>query len=400
MSAEPQPAPPAPSPPPALAGGGAGRVARLALLALVLGLAVKGLLSLVPREERAPTVEAVQPPTVAVLELQREPLPRSEERHARLQPVQEWTLALEVGGRLAERPVANGQAVPAGRLLVALDPEPFLAERAAAEASQGEAEAALGLARTELARLQQLGQSTATKRAIDQARAERDRALAQLAGAQARLRQAVYRLEHSRIEAPAGGVVSHLSAEVGQVVAPGQVLGRLTRQDRLLVKLLVSAEVRRGVAPATSALVVDGREREHAARLVRAAPVQAGATGQFELEFELDDAAGQLLAGEPVRIRFSHGAQRPRLRVPRCAVYEEYGLWRALVPGSSPEEPRAGSVPVVLGESDPQAGWVEVLRGLSAGDRLLVPERVAQVREGQRVRLGEVETPWLPPYAR
>ena len=61
---------------------------------------------------------------------------------------------------------------------------------------------------------------------------------------------------------------------------------------------------------------------------------------------------------------------------------------------------RRGSVPVVLGESDPQAGWVEVLRGLSAGDRLLVPERVAQVREGQRVRLGEVETPWLPPYAR
>ncbi|HBP16413.1 MAG TPA: hypothetical protein DEA08_01295, partial [Planctomycetes bacterium] len=205
----------------------------------------------------------------------------------------------------------------------------------------------------------------------------------------------------ARLEAPAGGVVSHLAAEVGQVVAPGQVLGRFTRQDRLLVKLLVSAEVRRGVAPATSATVLDGLERRHPASLVHAAPVQAGDTGQFELEFELDNAAGQLLAGEPVRIRFEHGAARPRLRVPRCAVYEEYGLWRALTPAPAQgDEQRAGSVPVVLGESDPQRGWVEVLSGLSAGDQLLVPERVAQVREGQRVRLGEVGTPWLPPYAR
>ncbi|HBP16412.1 MAG TPA: hypothetical protein DEA08_01290, partial [Planctomycetes bacterium] len=155
---------------------------------------VKGLLSFAPREETQPQLEPVQPPAVRVLQLQTEQAPRSEERHARLQPVQAWTLALEVGGRLAERPVANGQAVPAGRLLLALDPEPFQAEQAAAEAGKREAEAALGLARTELARLQELGEATATKRALDQARAERDRALAQLAGAQARLRQAVYRL--------------------------------------------------------------------------------------------------------------------------------------------------------------------------------------------------------------
>lgn len=393
-----QPASPGPAPAKGSAGG---RVARLALLALVLALAVKGLLSFAPRDERQPQVEPVQPPPVRVLKLQSEQAPRSEERHARLHPVQAWTLALEVGGRLARRPVANGQSVPSGELLLALDPEPFEAERAAAEASQREAEAALGLAKTELARLQQLGQTTATKRAIDQARAERDRALAQLAGAQARLRQADYRLTHSRLAAPAGGVVSHLAAEVGQVVAPGQTLGRFTRQDRLLVKLLVSAEVRRGVAPATSASVIDGLEREHPARLVRAAPVQAADTGQFELEFELANPGGQLLAGEPVRIRFAHGGARPRLRVPRCAVYEEYGLWRALVPPPERgDQLRAGSVPVVLGESDPQRGWVEVLRGLSPGDELLVPERVAQVREGQRVQVGEVTSPWLPPYAR
>ena len=51
----------------------------------------------------------------------------------------------------------------------------------------------------------------------------------------------------------------------------------------------------------------------------------------------------------------------------------------------------------------PQQGWIELLSGVQPGARLLVPSRVATIREGQRVAVrpeslaGEV---WLPPYAR
>jgi multidrug efflux system membrane fusion protein len=378
------------------------RVAGLLLSVVVLALAVRGLVALLPHDQREPTVEALKPQPVRLLKLEAEALALEDERHARLSPVQEWVLSLEVGGRLLERPVQNGDALTADALILALDPEPFLAEEAAAKATLRDAQVSLKLAEGELARLKQLTESTATKRQVDQATADRDRALAAQAAAVARLRQATYRLRHAKLLAPAAGVISHLAAEPGQVVGPGQALGRFSRQDVLLVKLLVSAQVRRGVTLGSKAVVIDGRERSHAATLAHAAPVQAGSTGQFELEFQLPNPEGQLFAGEPVRVRYRYGGATPRLRLPRNAVYEEYGMWRALVPpaGLTPEGFRASSVPIVLGDGDAQAGWVEVLKGLEPGQDVLVPSRVAMVHEGQRVRLGEVGPVWLPPYAR
>ena len=62
----------------------------------------------------------------------------------------------------------------------------------------------------------------------------------------------------------------------------------------------------------------------------------------------------------------------------------------------------ARSVAVKLGSGEPAEGWVEVHTGLQAGDTILVPERVAAIREGQRVKTasGPTGSGWWPPYAR
>ena len=395
-----QPIPAQPSPPPSEASP-PGRGWRLGVGLIVVGLAVRGVVSLVPSEVRTPQVTPQAPPEVRVLRLQAESFVQREERYARLVPVQEWTLALEVGGRLGLRPAQNGQECQPGALLLALDPEAFEAEVAVAEAHLSEAQASARLSKTQLERVEALADSTATEGEVDAARAQRDQSQARLAGAQAALNQARYRLRHASLQAPAKGVVSQLSIEPGAFVAAGQVLGRFARRDLLLAKVLVSAEVRRGLEVGQPASLVDDEERVFPARLVRAAPVPSGASGQFEVEFEVDNAAGELFPGEPVRVRFLHGGARQRLRVPRAAVYEEYGLWRVLVPpperGAGPF--RAGSRAVALGPADALAGWVTIHSGLEAGSEILVPERVAVVREGQKVQAGTPASGWLPPYA-
>lgn len=373
---------------------------RLVVGLLVLGLAVKGVISLVPEKVQTPTVTPQDPPRVRVLRLEEERFVQTEERYARLLPCQEWTLSLEVGGRLAQRPVMNGEECQPQRLLLALDPVPFQAQVKAAEARLANASAGLRLAKTELQRVEALAQSTATQRDLDAARAQRDQSQALLAEAEASLSEARFRLEHSSLSAPARGVVSQLAAEVGAVVTPGQPLGRFARRDVLLAKLLVSAEVRRGLVVGQAASVVDDMERVHPATLARAAPVPAGATGQFEVEFEVQNPTGGLLPGEPIRVRFSHGQAASRIRVPRGTVYEEYGLWRALVPPPARGETfTASSAPVVLGPGDPLAGWVTIHSGLAAGSEVLIPDRVVVVREGQAVQEGAVEAGWIPPYS-
>ncbi|MBL4848974.1 MAG: efflux RND transporter periplasmic adaptor subunit [Planctomycetes bacterium] len=397
-------APAAGAPPVPTAGEGGSQIARGARLLLglaVLGLAVKGMISLVPKEDLVPFVTPQVPPRVQVLELQAEQFVQTEERYARLQPCQEWTLRLEVGGRLAQRPVMNGQECEPGRLLLALDPIPFKAEVSAAEARLRNTESGLRLSEAELERVKALSASTATQRDLDAALAERDQSLALKAEANAALRQALFRLEHSSLFAPTKGVVSQLSVEAGAVVVPSQTLGRFARRDVLIAKILVSAEVRRGLVVGQEATLVDDVERVYPAVLARGAPVPSGTSGQFEVEFEVKNSDRRLLPGEPVRVRFSHGKALARLRVPRGTVYEEYGLWRALVPPAERGSGafRAGSAPVVLGPGDALAGWVTIHSGLRVGSKVLVPDRVVRVREGQNVAVGQIDSTWLPPYA-
>lgn len=375
---------------------------RVALVVLTVLLAIKGIHSLVPSDAAPPKIQAPAPARVRVVTLQQEQIAAKEERYGRLLPAQEWSLALEVGGRVKERPAFNGKHLEEGETIISLDPEPFEAEKAGAVARVTEAKASLTLAESMLVRVRQLRSTTATRENLEQAQARVDRATAAVSEAESQVRLATYRLKHSKIVAPVPGVVSGLAVEEGDAVSPGQPIGRHSRVNALLVKLLVSGEVRRGIDLGLKAQVIDGREVVHAATLVRAAPVQSGGTGQFELEFEVGNGARELMAGEAVRCRFEHGAGVSQLRVPRSSVYEEYGTWRALVAGDQAANSpiTVQSVPVVLGPANPQEGWVEVFSGLKAGDRLIVPERTSGIHEGQQVVPGPVVTTWLPPYAR
>jgi membrane fusion protein (multidrug efflux system) len=165
----------------------------------------------------------------------------------------------KVGGFVAEVRVRENQDVKAGDTLVVLDDRDLRSRLAQTEADLaallatvssrtrvGQAEAAVAQAvanaakaRADLARLEPLAlQDIVSAQQLDAARAAAAAADAQLAAAQAALvgadarvaasraarDQAALQLSYTRIAAPATGVVSKKTVEVGQLVQPGQPL--------------------------------------------------------------------------------------------------------------------------------------------------------------------------------
>src|SRR5206468_1478192 len=165
----------------------------------------------------------------------------------------------KVGGFVAEVRVQENQEVKAGDTLVVLDDRDFRSRLAQTEADLaallatvssrtrvGQAEAAVAQAQAnalkahaDLARMEPLAlQDIVSAQQLDAARAAAAAADAQLAASQAALvgadarvaasraarDQAALQLSYTRITAPATGVVSKKTAEVGQLVQPGQPL--------------------------------------------------------------------------------------------------------------------------------------------------------------------------------
>jgi membrane fusion protein (multidrug efflux system) len=245
----------------------------------------------------------------------------------------------KVGGYVGEVRVRENQHVKQGDTLVVLDDRDLRARLQQTEADLaallatvssrtrvGQAEAAVASAQAQalkanadLARIEPLAaQNVVSQQQLDAARAAATAANAQLASAQAALvgadarvaaaraarDQAALQLSYTRVTAPASGVVSKKSVEVGQLVQPGQPLMSVVPLDDVWVvanlKETETAEVNPG-DPAD--ITVDAYEGRHFAGHVESLSPATGA--KFSL-LPPDNATGnftKVVQRIPVRIR-------------------------------------------------------------------------------------------------
>jgi len=252
----------------------------------------------------------------------------------------------KVGGFVAEVRVQENESVKAGDTLVVLDDRDYRARLAQTEAELvallatvssrtrvGQADAAVAQAtanalkaHADLARIEPLAaQNVVSDQQLDAARAAAAAADAQLAAAQAALLgadarvagaraardQAALQLSYTRIMAPASGVVSKKSVEIGQLVQPGQPLMSVVPLDDVWVVANLKETETADVTPGDSAEVtVDAyggiKFRGHVESL-------APATGAKFSLLPPDNATGnftKVVQRIPVRIRLD-GAPDP-----------------------------------------------------------------------------------------
>ena len=306
-----------------------------------------------------------------------------------VQPRYETNLGFRVLGRLIARPVNVGDLVAEGQTVAAIDPTALeLAVRSArADLSKAQAllENAIG---TEERKRILIKTDATTKQTLDDAEQVRAGAQASTARARANLTKAIEQLGYAEVKADFAGVVTAVSAEVGQVVSPGQSVVTVARPDVREAVVDIGADfpvpLTVGLPFTVSlqllpAVQVQGQIRE-------IAPQADQVTRMRRVRIALNDPPESFRLGSTITARLSNGHSSV-LRVPASAVLKEGAetfVWVIDAPTSTVSLRK-----VELSEDE---GGIRVTGGLTVGERI-VTAGIHSLKQGQQVRIEQDATP-------
>jgi len=220
------------------------------------------------------------------------------------------TLRNELAGTVRAVRLEPGGIVDAGTVLVALD---VSVEEAELKALEARAE----LAATTLERVERMAERRAVSAIdLDNARAERDIALAQIE----RLRAVI---ERKTIRAPFRARIGIADVHPGQFLDAGTLVTTLQGvDDAVHVDFAVGQDVAAGLQPADTVEVVAGEEGSPAlvGRIVAVDARVDPTTRNAMVRARLDGVGGAVAPGASVRVRVSVGVARSAVVVPASAL--------------------------------------------------------------------------------
>jgi membrane fusion protein, multidrug efflux system len=185
------------------------------------------------------------PPAVGIVTVAPASITETSEFVGRVQAIQRVALTARVTAFLETRSYVEGAEVHAGDLLYTLERPPFEADVANKEAAVADNSAKLLNANITLNRAQMLLKTPAGQQStVDDAIAAQRSAAAQLAAAQAALRQSRINLDYTEIHAPIDGQISRTAITPGNVVSPSTgPLAMIVSQDPMYVTFPVSVRL-------------------------------------------------------------------------------------------------------------------------------------------------------------
>jgi RND family efflux transporter MFP subunit len=167
-----------------------------------------------PAEPSAPVVTVAAPLVREINEW--------DEYTGRFAPTETVEVRPRVSGQIVAVHFTDGEMVRQGQILFTIDPRPFAAALAEAEAGAASARSDLALARTDLARAERLvGDDAVAKSEVDRLRARVRAGEAAAAAAEARVRSRALDMEFTRVTAPISGRASDNRVDRGNLVTPG-----------------------------------------------------------------------------------------------------------------------------------------------------------------------------------
>jgi membrane fusion protein, multidrug efflux system len=372
-------------------------------LGAVLGVAaaVGAVALFVPSHSQSQSPAAPPPavPVVVAVVEQRD-VALWDEFSGRLEAIERVEVRSRVAGAVEAVHFREGAVVAAGDRLITIDPAPYAAEVARAEAQVAAAEARVALTKNELERGRQLWDSrTVSQRDLDQRLNAQREAEANLRAAQAALQSARLNLDYTEVRAPVTGRVGKLEVTVGNLVAAGPdapVLTRLVSVDPIYASFNADEEV---VMRALKTLGGNSHAHLQVDRIpVRMVTATSNGTtfegrlqlidnqvdarsGTVRVRAEFANSDGSLMPGQFARLRMGQPGTEPALMVNERAIGTDQNKRFVMVVD---EDNKAAYREVTLGAL--VDGLRVVTNGLKAGERIIVSGL-------QRVRPGAVVAP-------
>jgi len=306
-----------------------------------------------------------------------------------VQPRYQTNLGFRVLGRLIARPVNVGDLVAEGQTIAAIDPTALELAVQSAKADLSKAEALLENAiGTEERKRILIKTDATTKQMVDDAEQVRAGAQASTSRARANLAKAVEQLGYAQVKADFVGVVTAVSAEVGQVVSPGQSVVTVARPDIREAVVDIGADfpvpLTVGLPFTVSLQLLPADQVQGQIREI--APQADSVTRMRRVRIALNDPPESFRLGSTITASLSKAHSRI-LRVPQSAVLKkgaETFVWVVDEPTSTVSLHK-----VDLSEDE---GGIRVISGLTAGARI-VTAGINSLEQGQQVRIEQDTTP-------
>lgn len=300
----------------------------------------------------------------------------------------------QVSGRITERFFEDGADIKAGDPLFTIDPRPYQARLASAQAALAEARAKQEWSEHELSRVQSLPDARAIAKADVDARSNAvDVAKAQVAAAEADVSSAQLDLEYCSIRSPIDGRAGQRLVDIGNVVKANEgALLVIQRLDPLYADFTIAennlSAVQRNMAQGTLRVEIRLPDDQGASRLGELTFLDnavQGATGTLRLRATFPNEDHHFWPGRFVRVRLL-------LEVLKGAV---------LVPAVAPQLAATGPFVYVIGADETaelrtievgqrQGDRVVVRSGLAAGERVVVEGQLGVTPGG---KVAEVKPP-------
>ena len=287
------------------------------------------------------------------------------------------TIAAEVGGRITALYVDDGAPAARGERVLEIDPERRNLEVRAASAGDKEARAALVEAERAAERVRKLFSSNvASKAQLDQAETALELARSRADGASARLAETQRAQRDAEVTAPFDGMVAQRYVSVGEFVQPGTRLFDLVALDPIEVEFRVSEIDSSRVKPGqvVGVRVAPFPDETFEATVTVVAPTIDPVSRTLRVKGTLPNPGARLRPGLFARADLGVARREGVLMVPEEAVLQRSDgevVFRT-VEGNRVER-RVIKTGVV------KDGHVEVVEGLSPGDKVVIRGHMALV---------------------
>jgi RND family efflux transporter MFP subunit len=303
-----------------------------------------------------------------------------------VEPRYQTDLSFRVFGRIVARDVEVGDVVHKGERVAALDPTALELTVRSQRAALANAQATLDNAAAVEQRQRTLHESNITSQAVlESAEQARIAAEAQVTSARSNLTKSGEQLSYAELHTDYDGVVTKVSAEVGQVVSVGQTVVTVARPDAREAVVDIPESAVHGVALGTKfdvALQLD--ERIRATGVLRElAPEADSITRSRRVRITLIDPPDTFRLGTTITARIKPGANAPMsTRVPASAVLEREGNARVFVVDEVHGIVLEQRVEIISRDD----GHVTLKSALKPGARV-VTAGVSSLKSGQHVHL-------------